>query len=128
MYEHVDVSRCTPGPTHIVRADANCMEVRTKKHITVCKVFEPGSLETRDYENAALISEAFNVASETGMGPQQLTEERDELLKAFELAHAFLDSLPQGWLGNTTGDVGALNDFYVASSKIQARVTGQKGE
>ncbi len=30
-----------------------------------------------------------------------------------ELAHVFLDSLPRGWLAGTSGDVGALNEFYI---------------
>lgn len=32
--------------------------------------------------NAALIAEAFNVATETGLSPRQLAEQRDELLTA----------------------------------------------
>lgn len=45
-----------------------------------------------------------------------------ELLAAFEFAHKFLDSLPSGWLGKTSGDVGALNDFYAASHKARAAI------
>lgn len=45
-----------------------------------------------------------------------------DLLEAFDLAHAFLDSLPEGWLGKTTGDVGALNDFYLKSREIRAAI------
>lgn len=41
-----------------------------------------------------------------------------ELLSVCKLAHKFLDSLPVGWLGKTTGDIGTLNDFYIESSKL----------
>ena len=43
-----------------------------------------------------------------------------DLLESLELAHEFLDSLPAGWLGKTTGDVGALNDFYIKSRPAMA--------
>src|SRR5579859_1340843 len=36
-----------------------------------------------------------------------------ELIECLKLAHVFLDSLPRGWLGKTSGDIGALNDFYI---------------
>lgn len=36
-----------------------------------------------------------------------------EMLEALELINTFLDSLPEGWLGKTSGDVGALNDYYI---------------
>lgn len=51
-----------------------------------------------------------------------------ELLKAVQLANEFLDSLPEGWLGKTTGDVGALNDFLYTSRTAVAKVTGQGGQ
>jgi len=41
----------------------------------------------------------------------------NEALEALQLAHVFLDSLPHGWLAKTSGDVGALNDFYIKSAK-----------
>ena len=41
-----------------------------------------------------------------------------ELREALRLAHIFLDSLPPGWLGKTTGDIGALNDFYLKYQRI----------
>lgn len=50
---------------------------------------------------------------------------RDELLESVLLAHEFLDSLPKGWLGKTSGDVGALNDFYI---KSKLAITKAKGE
>lgn len=45
-----------------------------------------------------------------------------ELLEVVNLAHEFLHSLPNGWLGKTTGDVGALNDFYVKSRAVMRNV------
>lgn len=40
----------------------------------------------------------------------------EKTLEALDLHLAFLDSLPSGWLGKTTGDVGLLNDAYIASN------------
>jgi len=51
-----------------------------------------------------------------------------DLLAAFNLAHKFLDSLPPGWLGKTTGDVEALNDFYCASQKVDAAIAKATSE
>jgi hypothetical protein len=36
-----------------------------------------------------------------------------ELLEACVHALTFLESLPPGWLAKTSGDVAALNDFYL---------------
>lgn len=45
----------------------------------ICMVWAPpGNVEQERY--AALIAEAFNVASETGMTPRQLAEQRGRLL------------------------------------------------
>lgn len=49
---------------------------------------------------------------------------KPELLEALKLAHAFLDSLPEGWLAHTTGDIGALNDFYIKSDAAFAKAAG----
>lgn len=37
----------------------------------------------------------------------------EALTETIQLAEQFLNSLPEGWLANTTGDIGALNDFYL---------------
>lgn len=39
------------------------------------------------------------------------------IIEALDLHLAFLDSLPKGWLANTSGDVGLLNDAYIATGK-----------
>ena len=39
------------------------------------------------------------------------------LFDALGLHLAFLKSLPTGWLGRTSGDVGLLNDAYLASGR-----------
>lgn len=41
----------------------------------------------------------------------------DLLEKALQLHLDFLNSLPEGWLAHTFGDVGLLNDAYIASEK-----------
>ena len=46
-----------------------------------------------------------------------------DLLKSVQLAYAFLDSLPEGWLSKTSGDVGALNDFYLLYEPTIAKAT-----
>jgi hypothetical protein len=52
------------------------------------------------------------------IGNARLLEVTPDLFEAFMLAHAFLDSLPEGWLARTSGDVGALNVFYIKSGAI----------
>lgn len=48
-----------------------------------------------------------------------------ELLETVRLAHTFLDSLPHGWLAHTSGDVGALNNFYLKSRAAIAKAEGK---
>jgi hypothetical protein len=48
--------------------------------------------ETYSDGNAELIAEAFNVATETGLTPRQMVEQRNELLEACERAMAYADS------------------------------------
>lgn len=45
-------------------------------------------------------------------------ETADKLLTSLEFAYEFLESLPSGWLSKTTGDIGALNDFYCSKPKV----------
>lgn len=52
------------------------------------------------------------------MTEEALKEEIKQLRETVALAHTFLDSLPQGWLGKTTGDIGVLNDFYIKSARV----------
>lgn len=40
---------------------------------------------------------------------------------AMKLAWLFLESLPEGWLGHTTGDVGLLNDFLIKARTAMAK-------
>lgn len=47
-----------------------------------------------------------------------------QLLKSVQLAHVFLDSLPKGWLSHTSGDLGALNDFYIVSRPMLTKCQG----
>lgn len=49
----------------------------------------------------------------------------EALVGALKLHLQFLDSLPSGWLGKTTGDVGLLNDAYIASSKSLKLARGE---
>lgn len=47
----------------------------------------------------------------------------DLLEKALRLHLDFLDSLPEGWLSKTVGDVGLLNEAYIASAKAGMKTT-----
>jgi len=51
-----------------------------------------------------------------------------DLLEVAQLAHEFLNSLPEGWLAHTSADIGKLNDFYLASRKVQHIVDLEKGK
>jgi len=61
--------------------------------------------------NARLIARAPEMEIEI----ERLREVNKDLLECVKLAHVFLDSLPEGWLGKTVADIGALNDFYIKS-------------
>jgi hypothetical protein len=45
-----------------------------------------------------------------------------QLETALQLHLDFLASLPKGWLGHTTADIGLLNDAYIASRKLGMKV------
>lgn len=47
-----------------------------------------------------------------------LKMENEDLRNLVKTIEGFLDSLPEGWLAKTSGDVGALNDFYCKLQKI----------
>jgi hypothetical protein len=40
-----------------------------------------------------------------------------ELVEALQHAMTFLESLPKGWLSKTSGDIGALNEFYCVAPR-----------
>jgi hypothetical protein len=48
----------------------------------------------------------------------ELLKSAPDLLRACRLAEEFLASLPTGWLGKTSGDIGALNQFYLTSKPL----------
>lgn len=51
-----------------------------------------------------------------------LIERIRKLEAALQLHLNFLDSLPSGWLGKTTGDIGLLNDAYIASRALDMKI------
>lgn len=63
------------------------------------------------------------VAKDLSKANANLIATAPKLLKAVELHLAFLDSLPLGWLGNTTGDIGLLNEAYLTSRPAIAEAT-----
>lgn len=73
---------------------------RSKKRsrdITICQL--DASYESQ--ANAQFICRAVN--------------SHDDLVEALTHAMTFLESLPKGWLAKTSGDIGALNDFYLTA-------------
>lgn len=71
----------TKGPVHIY-GKRGCRDIRAHQR-KVGFIFTAGlANDEEDAANAALIAEAFNVATETGLSPRQLAEQRDELLTA----------------------------------------------
>ncbi len=69
--------------------------------------------------NADHLVACWNAIEDIGGGPPTA----ENLLTAVKLAHAFLDSLPEGWLRHTSGDVGALNDFYLSPGAVFAKAS-----
>ena len=45
---------------------------------------------------------------------EEMLKKEQLLIEIIKLADDFLNSLKPGWLAKTTGDVGALNNFYIA--------------
>jgi hypothetical protein len=46
------------------------------------------------------------------------TTREKHLEKTLKLFLQFMDSLPRGWLGKTTGDIGALNEAFIEARKL----------
>ena len=58
-------------------------------------------------------------------GAAHLIAAAPELLEGLKLFMKFLDSLPEGWLGKTVGDIGCLNEAYIVSGKALRKVEGR---
>lgn len=99
-------SKHTKGKWRIVKNGAE-LSVMDSKGGYICDV----SGEATDPE---VLANANILASST------------DLLKSLQHAMKFLESLPMGWLGKTTGDVEALNDFYLTAPQALVRATGQE--
>ena len=93
----------TPAPWHVSNDDVYYYRVFDDKHYCIASCGK----EKIDKANACVIA----------AGP--------ELLEALEYALTFLESLPKGWLAKTSGDVGALNDFYLTAPKAIAKAKGE---
>lgn len=64
---------------------------------------------------------AWRSSDPTSTADARLIASAPELLNALQLHLAFLASLPPGWLGKTSGDVGLLNDAYLAGNAALAK-------
>lgn len=53
-------------------------------------------------------------------------ERLDKLECALKLHLEFLASLPPGWLAKTSGDVGLLNDAYIASKDAGVEIPSKR--
>lgn len=73
----------------------------------------------------AIVAELNKLRSSTLSYPceQRLLGHARELENALRLHLAFLDSLPQGWLGRTVADIGLLNEAYIASRAAGIEIT-----
>lgn len=57
------------------------------------------------------------------MNEKELKQRCTDLEKTLQLYLDFLGSLPNGWLGRTSGDIGLLNEAYIASRKLGMTIT-----
>jgi len=81
------MSKHTRGPCYV-----GLRRVITDSGTIICEI--PGSPANESVmADAELIAEAFNVATETGLTPRQLAEQRAELLAACKKASEWLE----GW-------------------------------
>lgn len=85
----------TPGPWYETKSGQQVLIIAEMSGDNVAVIY--------DSQDAHLIAEAGTVASECGMGPRALLEQRDELLKALK---EWLDkedaSTPEGYTHNET--------------------------
>lgn len=101
----------TPTPwTYIASNCSNFVHIETDTDHSTIATLAKGTKSQKE-ANAAFIVRACNA--------------HELLVEALKLHLAFLDSLPEGWLGKTTGDVGLLNDAYIASSKALKLARGE---
>lgn len=57
-----------------------------------------------------------------------LTSQAPKMLEAINLIDGFLDSLPEGWLGKTSGNIGLLNDYFIERNRIMRVIEGESNE
>jgi hypothetical protein len=89
MTEHVDVSKCSKGEWIVDESNPQLVAVEVEgdeayQYIanTDCTEWSATTRSDKEiYANASLIAEAGTVASETGLSPRQLAEQRAELLQ-----------------------------------------------
>jgi hypothetical protein len=88
---HVDVSKCTKGPTTVDTRDQFSnhpgITVRAGDELLfIAFLWNEGGKEVkkRQRHNAALIAEAFDVATETGLSPREMADRLAEIKKAIQ--------------------------------------------
>jgi hypothetical protein len=69
---------------------------------------------------------AFKWPKETRAMVFRAVNAHGSLVEAVKLGNLFLESLPSGWLGKTTGNIGLLNDFLIESKRALALAGEQK--
>ena len=124
MSEHVDVSKCTPGPA-TSRQSVPFSEVVGGDGLPICDTHSRRRT-LREYQaNAALIAEAFTVASEIGKGPKQLAKENAKMLKFItQLAKQHLETE----MSEDEAEGGDYRGAYDAIVKQARSLVAEKGE
>lgn len=105
----MDMTKPTPGPW-ILDGPTGYDDPKT------------GSMIYATHGNGHLVAKVENEYSENQPLNARLIAAAPDLLAALKLVHVFLDSLPEGWLDNLSGNFGALNEFYVQSTNIFAAI------
>ncbi len=89
------MSKHIQGPVIPEETATNCIDIMDAQGMTFANVMAPDDgdfLSDEDRANAALIVEAFNVATETGMTPRQLADDRQTWIERHARESATLDA------------------------------------
>lgn len=124
--DHVDVSKCTPGPWKWWNPDgdaADCLRGPDLATVLAGEWYNDGTagIGWDNPNDAALIAEAGTIAHENGLSPRQLAEQRAELLEALKRTLSWLTSYPGG---GTMGKDGPYEQARAAIANASPCVEG----
>src|SRR5579871_3790386 len=110
--------RHTPGPW---RFDSGLNVLAGKRVVANCNSLMSSDDDTRpeNTANAQLIAEAGTIASETGLSPRELAEQREELLGALEGLLLLCENANRGAFENGVTDPnGTIDEGNVYASRF----------